>query len=91
MKRSRGRILTTHVGSLPRPRELAGMLANQYYPAREDYLRALNDAMREEYHVISSTDCGFGTFIYLTVDEKMAYARLRTLSEGAALASKELF
>ncbi len=41
--------------------------------------------------VIASTDCGFGTFVYLTVPEDLAYAKLRTLSEGAALASKDLF
>jgi 5-methyltetrahydropteroyltriglutamate--homocysteine methyltransferase len=41
--------------------------------------------------VIASTDCGFGTFIYLTVPEQLAYAKLKTLAEGAALASKDLF
>lgn len=41
--------------------------------------------------VIAGTDCGFGTFVYLTVNEQLAYAKLRTLSEGAALASKDLF
>ena len=41
--------------------------------------------------VIANTDCGFGTFIYLTVSEKLAYAKLKTLAEGAALASKDLF
>jgi len=37
--------------------------------------------------VIASTDCGFGTFIYLTVPEQLAYAKLKTLTEGAALAA----
>jgi 5-methyltetrahydropteroyltriglutamate--homocysteine methyltransferase len=41
--------------------------------------------------VIASTDCGFGTFVYLTVPEQLAYAKLRTLAEGAAIASKRLF
>jgi 5-methyltetrahydropteroyltriglutamate--homocysteine methyltransferase len=41
--------------------------------------------------VIASTDCGFGTFIYLTVPEQLAYAKLKTLAEGAGLASKDLF
>jgi 5-methyltetrahydropteroyltriglutamate--homocysteine methyltransferase len=41
--------------------------------------------------VVASTDCGFGTFIYLTVPEQLAYAKLRTLADGAALASKELY
>jgi 5-methyltetrahydropteroyltriglutamate--homocysteine methyltransferase len=41
--------------------------------------------------VIASTDCGFGTFIYLTVPEQLAYAKLKTLAQGAALASEDLF
>ena len=41
--------------------------------------------------VIASTDCGFGTFVYLTVNEKLAYAKLRTLAEGATIATKRLF
>jgi len=41
--------------------------------------------------VIAGTDCGFGTFVYLTVPEQLAYAKLRTLVEGAALASRDLF
>jgi 5-methyltetrahydropteroyltriglutamate--homocysteine methyltransferase len=41
--------------------------------------------------VIASTDCGFGTFVYLMVPQELAYAKLRALSDGAALASKELF
>jgi 5-methyltetrahydropteroyltriglutamate--homocysteine methyltransferase len=41
--------------------------------------------------VIASTDCGFGTFVYLTVPEQLTYAKLKTLAEGAALASKDLF
>jgi 5-methyltetrahydropteroyltriglutamate--homocysteine methyltransferase len=41
--------------------------------------------------VIASTDCGFGTFVYLTVPGDLAYAKLRTLSDGAAMASKDLY
>ncbi len=41
--------------------------------------------------VLASTDCGFGTFIYLAVPEQIAYAKLRTLAEGAALASRDIF
>jgi len=41
--------------------------------------------------VTASTDCGFGTFVYLTVPEQLAYAKLKTLAEGARLASKDLF
>ena len=38
--------------------------------------------------VIAGTDCGFGTFAgYGAVDPDIAYAKLRALSEGAALCS----
>ncbi len=39
--------------------------------------------------VIGGTDCGFGTFAgYGAVDPDIAYAKLRSLAEGAALCSK---
>ncbi len=42
--------------------------------------------------VIASTDCGFGTFVGVSaVAPRVAYAKLTALSEGAALASKQLF
>jgi 5-methyltetrahydropteroyltriglutamate--homocysteine methyltransferase len=41
--------------------------------------------------VIASTDCGFGTFVYLAAAEQFTYAKLKTLAEGAELASKDLF
>jgi 5-methyltetrahydropteroyltriglutamate--homocysteine methyltransferase len=42
-------------------------------------------------NVIASTDCGFGTFANsLTVDPRIAWAKLATLSEGARLATAEL-
>jgi 5-methyltetrahydropteroyltriglutamate--homocysteine methyltransferase len=41
--------------------------------------------------VIASTDCGFGTFVYLAAAEQFAYAKLKTLTDGAALASEDLF
>jgi len=41
--------------------------------------------------VIAGSDCGFGTFAgYGSVDPEIAYAKLSSLSEGAALASKRL-
>ena len=46
--------------------------------------RFVNIAGRER--VIAGTDCGFGTFAgYGTVDGDIAYAKLRSLAEGAAL------
>lgn len=39
--------------------------------------------------VIAGSDCGFGTFAgFGAVDPEIAYAKLRSLSEGAALASR---
>ena len=41
-----------------------------------------------EDRVVAGTDCGFGTFAgFGAVDPEIAYAKLRTLSEGAALIS----
>ena len=42
--------------------------------------------------VVASSDCGFGTFSGSNmVDARVAWAKLKTLAEGAALASKELW
>ncbi len=43
-------------------------------------------------HVIAGTDCGFGTFAaYSKVDPAIAFKKLRSLVEGAAIASKRLW
>ena len=42
-------------------------------------------------NVVGSTDCGFGTFANsATVDPRITWAKLKSLAEGAALATKEL-
>jgi 5-methyltetrahydropteroyltriglutamate--homocysteine methyltransferase len=42
--------------------------------------------------VIAGTDCGFGTNAASnTVDHRIAWAKLRTLADGAAMASRELW
>jgi 5-methyltetrahydropteroyltriglutamate--homocysteine methyltransferase len=42
--------------------------------------------------VIAGTDCGFATFAtLLTVDPAIAWAKLHAMSEGAELATRELF
>ena len=42
--------------------------------------------------VIAGTDCGFGTFAgFGAVHPEIAYAKLRSLAEGAALATKQLW
>ena len=44
-------------------------------------------------NVIAGTDCGFGTFVRTesTIDPRIAWAKLKSLSEGAAIASKRLW
>jgi 5-methyltetrahydropteroyltriglutamate--homocysteine methyltransferase len=42
--------------------------------------------------VVAGTDCGFGTFAgYGKMDMEISYKKLRSLSEGAAIASKRLW
>jgi 5-methyltetrahydropteroyltriglutamate--homocysteine methyltransferase len=42
--------------------------------------------------VIAGTDCGFGTNAASTlVDRRIAWAKLKSLAEGAALASQQLW
>jgi 5-methyltetrahydropteroyltriglutamate--homocysteine methyltransferase len=49
------------------------------------------DAVGRE-RVIASTDCGFGTFAgFGKIDPDITYAKLKSLAEGAAIASKRLW
>ena len=42
--------------------------------------------------VVAGTDCGFSTFAgYGTVDEDIVYAKLKTMADGAAIASERLW
>ncbi len=50
------------------------------------------DAIGDRTRVIASTDCGFGTFAGSeNCAESVVWAKLRSLSEGAALASRRLW
>jgi len=50
------------------------------------------DAVGDRSRVIASTDCGFGTYAgWNLVAESVVWAKLRTLVEGAALASARLW
>ena len=50
------------------------------------------DAVGDRTRVIASTDCGFGTFAGSeNVAPSVVWAKLRALSEGAALASRRLW
>ena len=44
-------------------------------------------------NVIAGTDCGFGTFVRAepTIDARIAWAKLKSLADGAAIASKRLW
>jgi 5-methyltetrahydropteroyltriglutamate--homocysteine methyltransferase len=55
-----------------------------------DRLKRYVDVVGME-RVVASTDCGFGTFAnFSAVDPRIAWAKLATLSEGAAVATAEL-
>lgn len=50
------------------------------------------DAVGDRTRVIASTDCGFGTFAGSeAVADSVVWAKLRTLAEGAALATRRLW
>ncbi len=50
------------------------------------------DAVGDRTRVIASTDCGFGTFTGSEmIAERVVWAKLRALSEGAAIATRRLW
>lgn len=50
------------------------------------------DVIGDKERVIASTDCGFSTFAgYVMVAEDVAWAKLKALADGAALASQKLW
>ena len=74
-------ILTTHTGSLPRPKDL--LVAERI----ERYASVVG-----RDNVIAGVDCGFGTFAgRVQVDTSIVWHKLRALVEGAALASRALW
>jgi 5-methyltetrahydropteroyltriglutamate--homocysteine methyltransferase len=55
-------------------------------------IEAVVDAVGDKERVIAGVDCGFGTFVgWEWVSEDVMWAKLRSLSEGAAIASKRLW
>ena len=57
-----------------------------------DRIGAVVEAVGDRTRVLASTDCGFGTFAgSQLVEESVVWAKLRTLREGADLASKRLW
>ena len=50
------------------------------------------DIIGDRERVVASTDCGFSTFAgYVMVAEDVAWAKLKALADGAALATKKLW
>ena len=57
-----------------------------------DRICQIVDAVGNRSRVIASTDCGFGTFAGMeAVAPSVVWYKLKTLSEGAALASQQLW
>jgi 5-methyltetrahydropteroyltriglutamate--homocysteine methyltransferase len=57
-----------------------------------DRIAAAVDAVGDRTRVIASTDCGFGTFAGSEmVAPSVVWAKLRALSEGAALTTRRLW
>ncbi|HUT51366.1 MAG TPA: cobalamin-independent methionine synthase II family protein [Alphaproteobacteria bacterium] len=55
-------------------------------------IEAVVDALGDKERVIAGVDCGFGTFVgWEWVAEDVVWAKLKSLSEGAAIASKRLW
>jgi 5-methyltetrahydropteroyltriglutamate--homocysteine methyltransferase len=55
-------------------------------------IEAVVDAVGDKERVIAGVDCGFGTFVgWEWVSEDVMWVKLKSLSEGAAIASKRLW
>ena len=78
MRHSIDQILTSQAGSLPRPEDLIEL-------NRARIVRFAEIVGRE--NVIASTDCGLGGRVH----PQIAWAKLESLSQGAAIATKRLW
>ena len=55
-------------------------------------IEAVVDALGDKERVIAGVDCGFGTFVgWEWVAEDVVWAKLKSLSEGAAIATSRVF
>lgn len=83
---SRERILTTHVGSLPRNDTLSDL------PVRQEGGQPFCAAEMASERVVASADCGFGTFTNRDwVIEPAVWLKLKALRDGADIASARLW
>jgi len=71
-------VIDTHTYHVEHPRTVADRL-----------IRMANLVGKER--VIAGTECGFGTFVGVGLPPSIGWAKLRSLVEGARLASQELF
>ena len=89
MNRSTDRILTTHVGSLPRPQEVVDFIEHPELVAQR-IVRYADLVGRDR--VIAGTDCGFGTFAgFGAVHPSICWEKMRALAEGARIATAKLW
>ena len=92
------RILTTHMGSLPRGEVLSDLLVRKDNEEEVDEARLAREIETAMQHVadrerlIAEVGCGFGIFAGdRFVAEDVVWAKLATLAEGAKLASARLW
>ena len=95
MKSSRDHILTSHAGSLPRPDALidanrareSGSATNvvEHPELVAERIGRFASVVGKE-RVIASTDCGLGGRVH----PEIAWAKLGSLVQGAALASRQV-
>jgi methionine synthase II (cobalamin-independent) len=97
MQRSTPRILTTHTGSLPRPRELTRLTSCAPVAKRSMRPKSIARAAKRcgrscAKQVLAGTDCGFDTSAgWGRVADDVVWAKLASLRDGARLASDRLF
>jgi methionine synthase II (cobalamin-independent) len=98
------RILTTHVGSLPRPRDLLDQMKDKLAGlAPGGYDERVRRAVAERLarfaklvgrdNVIAGADCGFSSqaTYHTEVHPTVVWAKFAALRDGARLASKRLW
>jgi 5-methyltetrahydropteroyltriglutamate--homocysteine methyltransferase len=91
MKLSSDRILTTHVGSLPRPEGVSEFLLQKENDETYDHA-GFDSCMAEAVRSVVGRQVDAGIDIVSDGEmSKTGYAKLKTLAEGAEIASKRLW
>lgn len=101
MQRSTDRILTTHCGSLARPRPLLELMRDKERGRPYDqaaFAAAVTEAVSGTVHtqaererVIAGTDCGFSSRASFApeIPDSIVWEKFRALVEGARIADSE--